>query len=125
MSQHQAFRRTAVPAQVAQKLETVTIPAPTRGLVLNENEAFMQPGAAVVLDNWKPTMRGISLRGGCDLWTQLPETTPVISAFTYASGINHKMFAANATKIYDVSTTVPAMEAVTTFFRPDDLTSVS
>ena len=38
---------------------------------------------------------------------QLPETTPVISAFEYVSGIIHKMFAANATKIYDVTTSTP------------------
>jgi len=30
MSQHQAFRRTAVDQQVAQKLETITLPAPTK-----------------------------------------------------------------------------------------------
>ena len=56
MSQHQFFRRSPVPQQVAQQLQTVTLPAPTRGIIQNENEAFMQPGAAVVLDNWKPTM---------------------------------------------------------------------
>ena len=109
MSQHQAFRRQAVPAQVAQKLDVITIPAPTRGIIMNENEAFMQPGAAIVCDNFKPTMKGVSLRGGCDLWCQLPETTPVISAFEYVSGIVHKMFACNATKVYDVSTSLPVL----------------
>jgi hypothetical protein len=109
MSRHQAFRRVAVDQQVAQHLETITIPAPTRGLILNENETYMQPGGALVCDNWKPTMRGVSLRGGCTLWAQLPETTPVVSGFEYASGANRKMFAANATKIYDVTTTVPAV----------------
>jgi hypothetical protein len=107
MSQHQAFKRVAVPAQVAAKLETVTLAAPTRGIILNENEAYTQPGAAVVCDNWKPTMNGVSLRGGCDEWCQLPETTPVISGFDYVSGVNHQMFAANLHKIYNVSTTVP------------------
>jgi hypothetical protein len=86
MSQHQAFRRQAVPAQIAQQLRTITIPAPTRGLVLNENESFMQPGAALVLDNWKPTMKGIALRGGCTLWATLPEATPVVSLFQVISG---------------------------------------
>ena len=109
MSQHQAFRRAAVPQQIAQSTETTTIPAPTRGIILNENESFMQPGAAVVLDNWKPTMKGVSLRGGCERWATLPETTPVISAFEYADGINQKIFACNATKVYDVSTSVPAL----------------
>jgi hypothetical protein len=113
MSQHQSFKRVAVPAQVAQKLDTITLPAPTRGLVLNENEAFMQPGSAVVCDNWKPTLRGVSLRGGYEQWLQLPETTPVISSFQYVSGAdNHQMFACNATKVYNV-TTVPAVAVAT------------
>ena len=107
MSQHQFFKRMPVNQQVAQKLETTTFPAPTRGLVLAENESFMQPGAAVVMDNWVPTMKGSRLRGGCIRWAELPETTPVISAFEYASGTIHKMFAANATKVYDVTTTTP------------------
>jgi len=107
MSQHQAFRRSAVPQQIAQQLQTTTIPAPTRGIIMNENEAYMQPGGAVQCDNWKPTLRGVSLRGGCEEWCQLPETTPVISSFEYATSSNHQMFAANATKVYNVTTTSP------------------
>ena len=99
-----------MPPQVAQKLEFTTLPAPTRGIVLDENETYMKPGATVVMDNWKPTLKGVSLRGGCEEWLQLPETTPVISAFNYASSsINHQMFACNATKVYNV-TTVPAVQ---------------
>jgi hypothetical protein len=109
MSQHQAFRRTAVPSQVAQRLETITFPAPTRGIIQSENETFMQPGAAVICDNWKPTLRGVSLRGGCALWATLPETTPIISAFEYASGNVRKMFFANAANLYDVTTTTPVL----------------
>jgi hypothetical protein len=109
MSQHQAFRRMAVPAQVAQQLQTITIPAPTRGIIQNENEAYMQPGAAVVCDNWAPTMKGVKLRGGCVRWCVLPETTPIISGFQYASGNNQRMFAGNATKLYDVTSSVPTL----------------
>ena len=72
MSQHQFFRRVAVPQQMAQRVETTTFPAPVRGLIINENESYMQPGAAVIMDNWKPTMKSAALRGGCDLWAQLP-----------------------------------------------------
>lgn len=111
MSQHAAFRRVAVDGQMAEHLDVMTFPAPTRGLVLNENEAFTQPGGAQICDNWRPTMKGVSLRGGCSLWCQLPETTPIISSFNYDSGINHKMFAANATKLYDVSTGTPTAVA--------------
>jgi len=78
MSVHQFFKRTAVQPQQAQQLRTVTLPAPTRGLIMNENASFVQPGAAQVLDNWKPTMTGCALRGGFVQWTQLPETTPVV-----------------------------------------------
>jgi hypothetical protein len=89
-------------------METVTIPAPTRGIVMSENEAYMQPGSAVVMDNWRPTMRGASLRGGCVTWCQLPETTPVISMFEYNAPNSDKMFAANINKVYDVTTTTAA-----------------
>src|SRR6188768_252524 len=107
MSQHQAFKRVAVPAQVAAKLETVTIPAPTRGIIQNENEAYMQPGAAVICDNWKPTMKGVSLRGGHDRWCVLPDAVPIVSGFQYASGNNQRMFAGQATKLWDVTTSTP------------------
>ena len=95
MSAHQAFRRAPVPQQAAQKLQHVTIPAPLRGIVQIENFTFMQPGAAIVLDNWLPTTRGIKLRGGCVKWCQLAETTPVISAFEYVSLNDNQMFAAD------------------------------
>jgi len=108
MASYQGFKRTAVPSQVAQQLQTITIPAPTRGLVLNENESFMQPGGALVLDNWRPTMKGLAIRAGCVNWATLPETTPVISMFQYISGINNQfMFAGNATKLYNVTTASP------------------
>lgn len=107
MSQHQAFRRTPVPQQVAQRFETMTIPAPTRGIIQSENESFMQPGAAVVMDNWKPTMTGAALRGGCVEWCNLTENEPVVSAFDYVSGANARMFAANSTKLYDVTSAAP------------------
>ena len=109
MSQHQFFRRAAVPAEVATKQETLTFPAPTRGLILNENESYTQPGAAIVMDNWAPTMKGAKIRGGCKLWATLPEATPIYSAFQYASGSVQKMFFANATKVYDVSTITPVL----------------
>jgi hypothetical protein len=132
MSTYQAFRRTAVPAQAAQKQETASFPAPTRGLVLDENYAYMQPGGAVVLDNWRPTLRGVALRSGCILHSDLhlldkvsaiwdlanwdmakwdhvdpnySSRKPVISAFSYQSASNQKMFAANADRLVDVTAT--------------------
>jgi hypothetical protein len=109
MSLHAAFRRQAVQPQVAEQLEPTTIPAPTRGLIQNENESFMQPGAAVVMDNWRPTVKGCSVRSGYQLWATLPETTPIYSAFSYASGTARRMYVGNATKLYDVTTTTPVV----------------
>lgn len=103
MTQYAAFRRVPVPPQAAQRYQTTIIPAPTRGLIDSENLTYMQPGGAIVMDNWLPTMQGARIRGGCIHWASLQETTPVISAFEYASGNIRKMFAANATKLYDVS----------------------
>lgn len=109
MSQHQFFRRAAVNPQAAQQLQTTVIPAPTRGLILNENFSFMQPGGAVVLDNWRPTLKGLKLRGGSLTHCTLPETTPVYSAFEYVTSSVSKIFAGNATKLYDVTAASPTL----------------
>jgi hypothetical protein len=109
VSQHQALRRVPVQQQVAQQLRTVTLPAPTRGLIQSENEAFIQPGAAIVCDNWVPTLRGVKLRGGYLPWCTLPEPEPIISGFEYTSGGNQRIYVANATKLYDVSSTIPTL----------------
>ena len=109
MSAHTAFRRQPVPPQAATQAQVTTLPAPTRGIIQSENEAFMQPGAAVVLDNWLPTMQGIRLRGGSINWCVLPEVLPVVSSFEYSSGIIHKMFAANDEKLYDVTFPAPLL----------------
>jgi hypothetical protein len=108
MSNHAAFRRQPVPGQVANRSQAVTLPAPTRGIIESENFAFMQPGAALICDNWVPTMRGVKLRGGCIKWSTLPERTPVISGFEYITHSAQRMFAANATGLYDVTFGGPA-----------------
>jgi hypothetical protein len=121
MSIHQAFRRQPVPQQYAQALQLTTIPAPTRGIIQSENDAFMGPGACVVSDNWFPTMKGVKLRGGCIRWCDLhaldapvppvpsPLRQPVISAFEFISGSQQCMFAAQATKLFDVTATTPVL----------------
>ena len=111
MSANQAFRRVPVQSQMAQQLQSTTLPAPTRGIIMNENFTFMRPGGAVICDNWMPTMRGVRLRGGCQRWCVLPETTPIISGFEYISGNIQKMYAGNATKLYDVSFNTPTLIA--------------
>ena len=168
MSSHAAFRRQALPQQYVQNLKPHTLPAPTRGIVQHENEAFMQPGGCIVCDNWFPTMRGVKLRGGCirhcDLhaldapawanstvysignqrydgsngtiwqcavahtspatpttfaqdraanptrWTAVTFTrNPVVSMFEYAYGSNLRIFAAQQTKVFDVTVPTPVL----------------
>jgi hypothetical protein len=115
MSRYIAFRRQPVDPQSAQHLKTVTFPAPTRGIIQNENQAFMQPGGANVQDNWASTMRGVKLRGGCVRWCDLHAfdvpvppvpsdlRKPVISAFEYVTANQQRMYAANEDKLVDVT----------------------
>ena len=116
MSAHAAFRRQPVPGQYAQQLKAITLPAPTRGLIQHENDAYTGPGSCIVSDNWFPTMKGVKLRGGCIRWCDLhaldavvppvPDAArqPVISGFEYVSGNQQRMFAAQPTKLFDVTT---------------------
>ena len=121
MSAHAAFRRQPVPPQTAQNLKAITIPAPTRGIMQSENEAYMGPGACVISDNWFPTMRGVKVRGGCERHCDLhaldgpvppvPSSSrkPVISAFEYVTAAKQRMFAAQDTKLSDVTNTTPVL----------------
>src|ERR1700745_1853942 len=107
--QYAAYRRQPVAQQAAQNLQMLVFPAPTRGIIESENAAYMLDGGALVQDNWLPTMRGVKLRGGCIRWCVLPEQVPIISAFEYVTGSEQRMFAAQATKLYDVTTSTPAL----------------
>ncbi len=109
MSAHAAYRRQPVPGQYAQQLKAITLPAPTRGIVQHENDAYMGPGACIISDNWMPTMRGVKLRGGCVRHCVLPDAVPIVSAFEYADISQQRMFAGQATKLYDVTATTPVL----------------
>jgi len=170
MPQYQFFRRIPVPEQFEQHLKATTLPAPLRGIVQSENESYMQPGGAIAVDNWAPTLRGMKLRGGtirhCDLhalsapiwlashayivgdivydseiagyfyqcavahtsgggsfaqdrqlhpgnWTVYTgfdaARLPVISAFEYIDGNNQRMYAAQATTLFDVTAALPVV----------------
>jgi len=105
---YRAFRRFAAPGQVQMQVIPKTLPAPLRGLILNENPAFMRPGAALLLDNWFPTDNTIRLRGGSQKWTRLgvtgtPDNRSIVSMFNYIAGSNKRMFAANATSLHEVT----------------------
>lgn len=107
------LRRMPVPAQARGKSRTRSIPAPTRGWVVNENIAASKRGGALVLDNWFPTTRGIRVRGGAELAATLNDgSDPIESMWTYEVAGTEKFFGADETKVYEISgvadsTTVP------------------
>lgn len=103
MSGHAAFRRQPVPGEMALQHQTTTLPAPIRGIIENENWAYTKPGAAVILDNWFPTQKGLKLRGGTERWCVLPDPEVVYSGFSYVSGSVQRMFAATAAEMFDVT----------------------
>lgn len=98
-------RRVANPQ--AAKAEIKTFPAPKMGQVANENVAEASIGGAAILDNWRPTTRGIALRGGSTRHATV--SGAVKHLFTYDGGVR-KMFACTATSIYDVTSPASATE---------------
>ena len=80
--------------------QSLTVPAPIRGWILNENLATVQPAGARVLDNWLCTTTGVRVRGGTALHCTLPD--PVVSLFSFNSQID-KFFAATETGVFDIS----------------------
>lgn len=88
------------------------IQPPVRGWITNEPLAASQPGGAMVLENWFPTATSARLRGGSKKYATV-STGPVRRMFTYKSGSQEKLFASDATKIFDISSitdpnTIPA-----------------
>ena len=93
--------------QKPRKAKVTSLPAPTGGLVSNRNLAIarapdMPPGAAV-LENWFPTATGVVTRRGSRRWATIGENT-VKAMFTYISGAQREMFAADDTAIYNITT---------------------
>lgn len=83
--------------------QSVSIPAPVRGWVLNENLAAPSPAGARVLDNWFCTQTGIRVRGGCTLFATVAAAVTSLAAYRSGSG---KLFATTASAIYDITTPV-------------------
>lgn len=95
--------RKPVGVPIRQQATAKTFAAPTRGWVTNENPVFTQAGAALVLENFFPTMTGARLRGGC-LKHATAGTGEVQSLIAYKSGSTQLLFAAEGGKIYDITT---------------------
>ena len=96
------LQRVPVPQPARQQSRVETIPSPSRGWIANENLSRVKPGAAFQLDNWVPTLTGARLRKGTQLFATTG-TVPVTALFTYRSGVTKEIFAADATKIFDIS----------------------
>jgi hypothetical protein len=96
------FRRVPVPPEARQSAGSKTFPAPTRGLILNENLVLSQPIGAQVLDNWMPTQKGIRMRAGLGRIATIGDIA-VQSLFGYSVAGTAKLFATDQTSIFDVS----------------------
>jgi hypothetical protein len=99
----------------------VTIPGPSKGIVLSTNQAIDSVGTAWIMRNMIPTERGGRLRGGTDPHGLLLGTDQVQEMFTYKSGPTEKMFAATNSAIFDV--TSPPVPPSTTSSVVSGLTS--
>lgn len=101
--------RHAVPAQLATRSVTQTLPAPVRGWIENENLARNGGQGCSVCENFFPLQATVRVRGGHLLSATIGD--PVLSLISYRSTTG-KLFAASADAVYDVSglddDTVPA-----------------
>lgn len=99
--------RYKVPAAPA--YQHYTFPAPIRGWVASESLALAQPGAAIVLENWRPTQTGVVVRGGSTRHATVSARV-VETLMSYKSGSTAKLFASSDGSIYDITT--PASPAI-------------
>lgn len=90
----------------------LTFPSPTLGLVTAADLASQTSGAAMVLENWLPTLTGARIRGGSEKWGLAIDGGAFVSAFRYLYGPIEKLFMATAAGIYDMS--APALPPATT-----------
>lgn len=87
----------------AQTASPITFPAPNGGLVTNYDLLAPGAGAASVLQNFWPTLKGARIRGGCMKRALLNGQGNVRSAFNYRFGGAEKLFMATNTNIFDVT----------------------
>lgn len=97
------IRQTAAPMR-APVIRTMSFPAPTRGWIRNENLAKARPAGASILDNFFPHTTGVRIRGGSELYATIGAGTRCAALMPYKLGSAEKLFAANTTAIYDITT---------------------
>lgn len=110
-----AMLRTPAQPRASRRSGFYSVAAPTRGWIANENLYLSQPLGARVLENFRPTSTGIQPRGGSKRWATIGTVTE--SLMTYVNGPNNRLFAADETSIYDLTTigsaTTPPAPVVT------------
>jgi hypothetical protein len=110
-----ASRRVVSPQSAQFRSSAKTFPSPIMGQVVNENVATARIGGAKVLDNWRPTSTGVTLRGGARRHGTV--SGALTALFTHDGGGTQKMFACTATSIFDATTpaspTTPLTAAIT------------
>lgn len=108
--------RKPVQQQVQNRSKPYTFVAPRGGWVTSQNLVQSPPGTAQVLENWRPTTTGISLRGGSRTHATI-NSTGVISMIAYNPTGSQKLFAADTANVYDITTVadplVPPVPVVT------------
>lgn len=83
-----------------------TFPAPVRGWIRNESLAGGKDGGAYQLDNIFPMATGARLRKGSSKYATVGAGARVGALIPYVLGATKKLFAANTTAIYDITTVV-------------------
>lgn len=86
-------------------IEPKPLPAPIGGLVTSQNIGAMQPGTAIAMRNWRPTLTGIKVRGGNALHATLSTTDPVESLMSYV-GPTRQFYGASDGNIFPLTSVV-------------------
>jgi hypothetical protein len=81
----------------------VSIPAPVRGWIENDNLARNGGLGASVLENWFPTANGLRVRKGSLKKATIGAGKIVRSLMAYRSAGSSKVFAASDTDVYDIT----------------------
>lgn len=98
------FYTVDIASQTASRSKTRRFPAPIRGLIRNENIALTKPAGAAVLENWFPTSTGLKSRRGVRKHATLAGSTAVMAVMPYLAAGQQKIFAANDSGIFNITT---------------------
>lgn len=96
-------RAMSAPLSTRQVSKTKVFPAPKKGWIRNETLAKPDGMGAEVLDNWFPTPEGIRMRRGSVKRATCTADAAITHIAPYETGTANKLFATDATSIYDVT----------------------